>query len=168
MTIAAALASIARAEVELRTARLAFPGKGEDAIRAIIEVELQALAASRRHLSAADIVGNGFGDHRLPARFWAKVQPTAGGCWEFTGATNDNGYPYFRDGDRVRRAHCLSYERLVGPIPDGFEVDHMCENRICIRPSHLEPLTSDEHAARGAARRALRKANRHDPAVLLS
>lgn len=158
MSIASALASISRAEAELRLARLAFPKQSDDAVRAVINVELQALASTRRHLAAADIVGNGFGDPRLPARFWAKVAPSSGGCWEWTGAKNEAGYGYIRVGDRVRRAHCVIYETLVGPIPDGYEIAHSCWNRACVRLAHLEPLPPTEHRARDADVRAMAKA----------
>lgn len=73
----------------------------------------------------------------------------ATGCWEWTGATARGGYgSQWWDG-KLHRAHRLSYEVFVGPIPEGLTLDHLCRNKACIRPSHLEPVTNDENVKRG-------------------
>lgn len=72
-------------------------------------------------------------------RFWAKVDK-AGDCWVWTGATT-NGYGAFRFNGGARLAHRVSYMWANGPIADGAEVDHMCFNRGCVRPSHLRLLS---------------------------
>jgi len=72
--------------------------------------------------------------------FWAKVVPT-GFCWEWT-AQLTSGYGQFavnRIGHK-RGAHRLAYTLLVGPIPDGMELDHLCRNRSCVNPDHLDPV----------------------------
>jgi len=81
----------------------------------------------------------------LPDRFWAKVDLAAeGGCWAWTARTS-NGYGKYAM--RVRgkvtdyRAHRLAYQALVGPIPEGFQIDHLCRNRACVNPNHLEIVT---------------------------
>lgn len=79
-----------------------------------------------------------------------------GDCWEWTGAKN-NGYGKARFGDRMHGAHRLIYTHLVGPIPLGLTIDHLCFNRSCVNPAHLEPVTIQENVARAAARR--REAN---------
>lgn len=70
------------------------------------------------------------------------------GCLLWTGALNPNGYGKMQVGDLDTGAHRVSYTEHVGPIPDGFEVDHLCKVRHCIEPTHLEAVTSAENTAR--------------------
>lgn len=67
------------------------------------------------------------------------------GCWDWHGATNDSGYGIVRK----QRAHRVLYELLIGPIPEGLVLDHLCRNRACVRPAHLEPVTRGENVRRG-------------------
>lgn len=72
-------------------------------------------------------------------------------CWIWRGSVSHNGYGLiFRDG-RSYRAHRFVYEKTHGPIPDGLEPDHLCRQRICINPDHLEPVSRAVNARRGAA-----------------
>lgn len=83
-------------------------------------------------------------------RFWAKVNKTAT-CWLWTGALRGNGYGILRIGPATASmmyAHRYSYELLVGPIPDGLQIDHLCRVRGCVNPAHLEPVTSRENNLR--------------------
>lgn len=64
------------------------------------------------------------------------------GCWTWTGSTNTHGYGEFRVARRTRLAHRISYELFVGPIPTGLQIDHLCRNRACVNPDHLEPVTA--------------------------
>lgn len=77
------------------------------------------------------------------------------GCWEWTGSLNDAGYGqiYSNKTRKPERGHRMLYELLVGPIPDGLTLDHLCRNRKCVRPDHLEPVTRGENVRRGAADR---------------
>ena len=54
----------------------------------------------------------------------------------------------------TRKAHRVVYERLIGHIPTGMQIDHLCRNRACVNPAHLEPVTHHENALRGAAARS--------------
>lgn len=85
-------------------------------------------------------------------RFWAKVQKTET-CWLWTGAKETRGYGHFTLGGRTDRrivkAHRYAYELLVGPIPEGLTLDHLCRVRWCVRPDHLEPATNRENQLRG-------------------
>jgi hypothetical protein len=70
----------------------------------------------------------------------------------WTGAitTGDNaGYGSFWDGSRAVRAHRYAYEIVHGPIPDGLTLDHLCRNRPCVNPAHLEAVSVQENIARG-------------------
>lgn len=82
-------------------------------------------------------------------RFWAKVEKTEE-CWLWTAALNRDGYGIFGfDSHTVRGAHRIAYELLIGPIPDGRQLDHLCRVRRCVNPSHLEAVSSGENTRRG-------------------
>jgi hypothetical protein len=84
----------------------------------------------------------------LHTRFWSKVNAD-GICWQWTASLNTGGYGQFRLGKSMRLAHRVAYEILVSPIPDGLDLDHLCRNRGCVNPDHLEPVTRRTNILRG-------------------
>jgi hypothetical protein len=95
-------------------------------------------------------------------RFWAQVDRRGEDeCWEWTGRVQPNGYGNFGV-NGTRLVHRIAYQWLVGPIPDGLVLDHLCHtrdascadnahcpHRRCVNPAHLEPVTPRENIARG-------------------
>ena len=65
-----------------------------------------------------------------------------------------DGYGTIRSGNRMHYAHRFVYELLVGPIPEGLQLDHLCMVRHCVNPSHLEPVTPAENMRRQPRRSA--------------
>lgn len=57
-------------------------------------------------------------------------------------------------------AHCWIYEQIIGPIPDGLQVDHTCRNSLCVNPTHLEAVTPEENMRR--ARLKVCRSGKHD------
>lgn len=74
------------------------------------------------------------------------VNPNSG-CWEFQGALR-NGYGAVGEGLKVKYVHRITYEHTRGPIPEGLIVDHLCMNRRCCNPDHLEAITRAENNMR--------------------
>lgn len=90
----------------------------------------------------------------IPIAVRIKRQSRAGasGCWDWQGRLNNAGYGHmsvrYDEGMKTVLAHRMSYEAFVGPIPDGLVIDHLCRNRTCVNPAHLEPVTSRENILR--------------------
>lgn len=85
-------------------------------------------------------------------RFAEKIALTDNGCVEWIAGTNGTGYGQFGIGPRSARkkvyVHRWSYEHHVGPIPEGLVIDHLCGNRLCVLPAHLEAVTQRVNLAR--------------------
>ncbi len=115
------------------------------------------------------------GNIRVPldVRLWSKVDKNGPVmpkmttcCWQWTGAIRKQGYGQIgeggaaSDGARNLLVHRVVYMRLVGPIPEGLELDHLCRNKRCCRPEHLEAVTRRTNTLRGESPAA--KANRRN------
>ncbi len=90
----------------------------------------------------------------LSDRFWIKVERTDS-CWLWTANKSPDGYgrfAYLADFG-TSLPHRIARMALVGPIPEGHELDHLCGVRHCVNPDHLEPVTHQENVRRAVARR---------------
>lgn len=98
-------------------------------------------------------------------RVAAKIDDTAGPdeCWLWKASTTTLGYGQVQFEGRLRRAHRVVFETLVGPIPPGLQLDHLCRNPGCVNPAHLEPVTPRENTLRGLAPSAVNSRKIHCP-----
>jgi HNH endonuclease len=97
-------------------------------------------------------------------RFWAKVDRRGPDeCWPWLGKLGTTGYGHFTVSYRGHPAHRLAYELVNGPVPDTLVMDHLCRNRGCCNPAHLEPVTNRENILRGVGLPAVHFAKTHCP-----
>jgi len=80
--------------------------------------------------------------------FESKIIKT-GNCWEWTGYIKSNGYGQLTQNGKTVLSHRVIYELYKGEIPHGLDLDHLCRNRKCVNPNHLEPVTRKENLMRG-------------------
>lgn len=83
-------------------------------------------------------------DSAVPMSFWAAVSPEPNtGCWLWVGpSAKGYGRYWVSSISRQVQAHRFAYEALTGPIPTGLQIDHLCRNRSCVNPDHLEAVTA--------------------------
>jgi hypothetical protein len=111
----------------------------------------------------------------VAVRFWEKVA-VSDGCWKWLGAPTPRGYGRMHIGAKDVYVHRVAYELLVGPIPDGMFLDHLCHtndpnclggdtcpHRLCVNPAHLEVVTRVENVMRGVGFAAKNAVKTHCP-----
>lgn len=97
----------------------------------------------------------------MSKRFSKKVAEGTG-CWNWIGASTESGYGTMLGlNKKVEYAHRIAYQLFSGPIPDGYEVDHLCKNIKCVNPLHLEPVTRVENNRRSNSASALNARKTH-------
>lgn len=105
-------------------------------------------------------------DDELSVRWWQKVMPTDG-CWHWVGAKSAEGYGkmcLWQGGiQKAYKAHRIGYEYLVGLVPEGMELDHICRNRLCVNPAHLEVVPHRVNTLRGESFSARNAVKTHCP-----
>lgn len=135
---------------------VALAGSSTSSIRALGE---------QRHRATNAVLANASEPGTIEARFWSKVDTTGGAfaCWLWLGSrsggrhglvSSKRKYGDFKVGGRNVRAHRYAYGLLVGPIPDGLTLDHLCRNTACVNPIHLEPVSGLENIRRSWLLRA--------------
>jgi hypothetical protein len=99
-----------------------------------------------------------------PTRFWINVDGEgADTCWIWRGCrfSGSGGYGLFPIRGKSMKAHRWSYEFMVGAIPEGLQLDHLCRNRACVNPWHLEPVTARVNNSRSQSLSALQSRQTH-------
>jgi len=102
-------------------------------------------------------------------RFWEKIQITDNGCWMWQAYVKPNGYAGFGIGNteennrKMEYAHRWAYRNFIGEIPKGLELDHLCRNRSCVNPNHLEPVTRKENLSRSPLHALNQRSKTHCP-----
>lgn len=91
------------------------------------------------------------------ARILLSIKATETGCWEDGKRPNPKGYRLVNYPWTPRRLHVVVWEHFIGPVPEGKDLHHNCENKLCCNPAHLEPLTDAEHLRRHRAEKWKKK-----------
>lgn len=95
-------------------------------------------------------------DTRVQNWFWSKAQPVESGCWQWNGGQNSKGYGVFMLEGSAKLAHRVAWEACEGEIPDEMTIDHLCFNKLCVNPLHMEVVTRSENSRRGNGSPAMR------------
>lgn len=104
---------------------------------------------------------NGNGED-LKKKIIGRKETDKNDCWNWSGAKR-KGYGMIKVGMKQMSVHRVLYEILVAPIPEGYVIDHLCRNKSCINPAHLQPVTSKENTLRGTSFAAINSKKTHCP-----
>lgn len=94
-------------------------------------------------------------------RYYAPGDPET--CWEWTGATTGRGFGAILHDGTMMQAHRVVYLDRVGPIPEGLTLDHLCRNKACVNPHHMEPVSIRENILRSTSPSAVNARKTHCP-----
>ncbi|PZE31781.1 HNH endonuclease signature motif containing protein [Curtobacterium sp. MCLR17_042] len=94
-------------------------------------------------------------------RIERRIEATPFGCWQWTGRIDRYGYGAIKVDRAPRPAHRVSFEAFVGPIAEGMQLDHLCRNRSCVNPDHLEQVDTKTNTRRGVRPNRLLCPNGH-------
>lgn len=135
-----------------------FPGDGTVCGKWVdqsFDIPADVVSSSRKcQRCARRMAGSGLIRADLLAGFIAKIEVQPDGCWIWRGTLNKAGYGLCYVGDRRERyAHRVTYRQTIGEVPEGLELDHLCNVTSCCNPFHLEPVTSAENKRRAVERR---------------
>lgn len=103
---------------------------------------------------------------RITDEFWSKVDvKSEDECWKYLGSKLPNGYGqfWFEEIRQPITAHRVAYELMIGKIPEGYQIDHLCRNRLCVNPKHLEAVTCQTNLLRGNTDAAKNASQTHCP-----
>ena len=95
-------------------------------------------------------------------RLWSKVDKTAT-CWVWRGLLDTSGYGQIKVNGKFKQVHRVVFELLVGPVPLNLELDHLCRNKACVNPDHLESVTHQVNVLRGCGPPAMNARKTHCP-----
>jgi len=102
-------------------------------------------------------------DSKYIGRFLKKIKVLDNGCWQWIGGTNDRGYGRFTYKGKLQPPHRFIYEYYYGSICPDLTIDHLCRNRACCNPIHLEQVTLKENILRGTSFSAINARKTHCP-----
>lgn len=99
----------------------------------------------------------------LEERIACSIEAVPSGCWQWRRSLDSNGYGLIRVAGKTQKAHRVVYELEVGPIREGLVLDHVCRNRGCVNPTHLEVVTQQVNILRGEGLAAVQVQRTHCP-----